>query len=422
MAPNRNLTSISISNTISVTANGFWIMFMPLYFQKIGFATLTVSLIYAVSSALTAGFYFCGGLTSDKFGRKPSALIGKSLGVLGSSFILFSSVFLLSGYFTRFLVLWGFFILWMGSGMRLPAISMMLMESSSSHHKGRNYMIAERVLPSIPPSLSVILGASLFLSNQYHVLFAAGFLGLLLSFLTLLPIQETYNPKGKTETIADHRISKSDTFLIFLIIAFALDGMSAQGVSWYIPIFLGSSNLLLYSFLISISTLVIAGFSLVSGVIVDRYGVGPALIPAWLTLSITVFLFSIAVDPISIIMFYSVWVALDTIDTSVPPVLISNKYPKEQRATVLGSFSMAIRSTLFIGPIISTIALTISPAAPFWIKSISNTIAALLLFVALRRNRDIWNAKREHNLDSVGMFKSESKTSDFKVGVNNSER
>ena len=109
MTRNRNLASISISNTISVTANGFWIMFMPLYFGKIGFTTGTIALIYTVSSVLTASFYFCGGLISDKFGRRPSALIGRFLGVLGVFFVLLSSVLSLSTYLARFFVLWGFF-------------------------------------------------------------------------------------------------------------------------------------------------------------------------------------------------------------------------------------------------------------------------------------------------------------------------
>jgi len=383
-------------------------MFMPLYFEKIGFLATTIAIIYAVTSALTAGFYFLGGLISDRFGRRPSALFGKSLAVLGSFFIFSSSVFLLTNYVTKFLVLWGFFILWMGSGVRIPAISMILMESGSSRHKGRNYMIAERVLPSIPPSVTVLLGASLFLSNQFDVLFSVGFLGLFLSFLTLIPIRETYTPRNQTKHSESRGISKSDTFFVFLILAFALDGISAKGVSWYIPVFLGSGNVLLYGVLISISTLVIAVFSLISGVIVDRFGVGLALVPAWLSLSITVFLFSIATGPVYIILLYSIWVALDTIDTAVPPVLISDRYLKDHRATVLGTFSMIIRSMLFIGPMLSTILITINPAAPFWLKSIFNAIAALFLIVALRVDHDTRTAKQKHNLDSVGMFKSES--------------
>lgn len=408
MTRNRNLASISISNTISVTANGFWIMFMPLYFGKIGFTTGTIALIYTVSSVLTASFYFCGGLISDKFGRRPSALIGRFLGVLGVFFVLLSSVLSLSTYLARFFVLWGFFILWMGSGVRLPATSMILMESSATRHKGRNYMIAERVLPSIPPSVSVLVGASLFLSDHFFVLFLVGFLGLLFSFLMLLPIQETFSPDHQTRGRRTPTMPKLDGFLIFLILAFALDGMSAQGLSWYIPVYLGSNNVLLYGVLISASTLVIAGFGLISGILIDRYGSGPALVPAWLSLAFTVFLFTTVTTPIQIILLYSVWAALDTIDMSVPPLLISERYPKENRASALGTFSMIIRSTLFIGPMLSTIVLAINNSAPFWLKSVFNTIAAFLLIIALRFGKETVKLKQVNNLDSVGMFKSES--------------
>jgi hypothetical protein len=281
----------------------------------------------------------------------------------------------------------GYLVLSAGSGLRMPAMSMLLMESSKVERRGRNYMVAERVIPSIPPALSVLIGASLFAANSPRLLFYLGFSGLLISALILhLALHETlHEVEPRISAIPVQR--KSSQFGLFfplLTLAFVLDGMSARAVSWYIPIFLGLENVELYGVLISVSTLVIAFFGIISGLLVDRVGAKYSLAPSWVLLAITVVVFSQAESFLWILLTYSIWVALDTIDTAVPPVLISECYPKEQRATVSGLFRMVVQSSLFAGPLLAGMAVSLGSVGPFWLKSAMNGLAAVLIVAAFR--------------------------------------
>ncbi len=397
MVNNRNVLSLTASNTIAVTANGLWIMFMPFYFETLLGSIEVVGVFFSLAALTSALFYPIGGRLADRLGRRPLVISGRFIAALGPLVLLFS-IPLEGSVFRIVLAMFGYILVFIGGSLRLPASSMLLMESSSKRKRGTSYMIAERVLPSIPPAITVFLGAYLYVSGAAPLMFLIGGYGLIISGFFLLPLRESHSDDiTVTEPKTDRGRPAVEMFILILALAFVLDGVSAKGLSWYVPIFLGESNTILYGIMISVSTLVIAGFALLSGILVDRVGIKYSLIPGWIALAVTVFLFGLVTSPVYSLFLYCVWVALDTIDTAIPPLLISEKYPKEERATRMGWFNMFVRGSLFLGPILTSLLLAISPQMPFFAKSIMNIIAALIVLRLL--------TSRSDNIEPVGSLK-----------------
>jgi MFS family permease len=381
----RNLLSITVSNTIAVTANALWIMFVPVYLASVGLPEASIALVFSLAALTTAALNPVGGRLSDMVGRKPVAVIGRLLTALGAFVVSLSTSASIPSSLRVVIVVTGYLVLNAGSGMRSPATSTILIESSDSQVRGRNYMIAERVFPSILPAITILIGATFFQAGEPGLMVILGSAGLLLSALVLEAfLDETLTSK---DSQAEHTSGKGgvEVFLLLLIAAFVLDGASAKGVSWYVPVYLGEERIWLYGTLVSVSTLVIALFSYVSGLLVDRFGAGSSLVASWLLLAATVVLFSESVSPIWMLAFYSVWVALDTVDTSVPPIVIARFYSKKERATRLGIFRMAVNCSLFLGPLAAGLLVVYGARLPFYWKACMNVLAAAIVFVALRQ-------------------------------------
>ena len=385
---NLNVLCMTISNTIAVTANAFWIMFMPYYFERLFGSSELVGVFFSFVALSTAILFPLGGKIADTIGRDALILGGRLLAVLGPLTILFPVIINLSYQTILIFSLAGYLLVFAGGALRLPAASMLLMESSKPGKKTRNYMIAERVLPSIPPALTVYLGALLFVAGTIEVALLLGALGLALSSIPLIFIEDNIEvPTPQVSIFKESKHSRIDILLAVIILAFVFDGISSQGLSWYIPLYLGEANALVYGLMISLSTLVIALFSLISGLLVDHVGIRKSLVPGWLGLAIVVTIFGMIVNPIYSIILYCVWVALDTVDTAIPPLIVSQEYPQNERATKMGIFSMVVRSSLFIGPFLVAILLTINPQLPFFAKAIMNILAAIIILIFAPREQ-----------------------------------
>ena len=388
----RNVLVMSVGNTITVSANSLWIMFMPYFFADAGIAPFLIGMIFtaiAVSRAVTS---LIGGRAADRFGRKPIISLGYMTYSIGILIILASLIFeLTTPFLTGVLSVAGYMCLSAGSGFQRPASSMLLVESSPERRRGLSYMIATRVIPSIPPAALVLVGTSLYLNNQFWLAVTLGFLGLFSVFLLFsVGLRETHsgNIEKQEDRLTPAKV-RFDWFLVLFITAFALDGISSSGLSWYVPIFVGRSNLDLYGIMISISTLVIAFAALASGGLVDRIGTRAAIFGGWTVLAITVTLFPIGTQPYEIIILYSIWAGLDMVDVSVPPLAVAERYPKEKRASALGIYSMSISLLGMMGPASISFFLLLGENVPFYMKAIMNITGAFFFLVASKTRNNV---------------------------------
>jgi hypothetical protein len=134
---------------------------------------------------------------------------------------------------------------------------MLLVESSTKKQRGLSYMLATRVLPSIPPAMLILVGVSFYVSGLFWLALVLGFLGLSSAVILLAAgLKESPAAPESVQTEISPGGITGSWFLLLLLMAFALDGMSGSGLSWYVPIFVG--DLELYGLMIAVSTLVIA--------------------------------------------------------------------------------------------------------------------------------------------------------------------
>ncbi len=385
----RNVLVMSIGNTITTSANSLWIMFMPYFFADVGIVPFYIGIIFtglAVSRATASLF---GGRAADRLGRKTVINVGFAIYTSGAMIILASLLYLSTEpTLTGLLSVIGYMWMMFGSGFQRPASSMLLIESSPKKRRGLTYMVTTRVLPSIPPAVLILVGTSLYLNNQFWLALTLGFFGLVcVLVLYAICLQETHSePASKQADVDLNQKTKlrSDWFLILLVAAFALDGISSSGLSWYVPIFVGRSNLDLYGVMISVSTLVIAVSALISGGLVDKIGTRAAIAVGWTLLAITVVLFPFGTQLFEIIILYSIWSGLDMVDISVPPLAIAERYPKEKRASIMGTYSMSVSLLSMIGPALISFGLLLGDNVPFYMKAIMNFVGVLLIIVATR--------------------------------------
>jgi MFS family permease len=383
----RNVLVMAIGNTMTTSANSLWIMFMPYFFADVGISTFFIGIIFTglLVSRATASLF--GGRAADRLGRKMVINVGFAIYTSGALIILASLLyFATEPTLTGLLSTMGYMWMMVGSGFQRPASSMLLIESSPKKRRGLTYMVTSRVLPSIPPAVLILVGTSLYLNNQFWLALTLGIFGLLaVLLLYIVYLQETHSESVniQQDTSRSPR-PRLDGFLILLVAAFALDGISSSGLSWYVPIFVGRSNLDFYGVMISVSTLVIAISALISGGLVDRIGIRAAIGVGWSLLAITVVLFPFGTQLFEILILYSVWAGLDMVDMSVPPLAIAERYPKEKRASIMGTYSMSVSLLSMIGPALISFGLLLGDNVPFYMKAMMNFVGVLLIIIATR--------------------------------------
>jgi MFS family permease len=373
---------MTVSNTITTSANSLWIMFMPFFFEDIGVEIIVIGFVFTFVALSRASTTLIGGRAADRFGRKPIILVGRIIYATGPLVILWSLCFAdQSPYLTGLIAVLGYIWMSAGSGLSRPASSMLLVESSTKKQRGLSYMLATRVLPSIPPAMLILVGVSFYVSGLFWLALVLGFLGLSSAVILLAAgLKESPAAPESVQTEISPGGITGSWFLLLLLMAFALDGMSGSGLSWYVPIFVG--DLELYGLMIAVSTLVIA----IAGVLVDRVGTRAAIVSGWTLLAVTVAVFPFAHQSLEILFLYSIWAGLDMVDISVPPLIIAERYPKEKRASVMGLFSTSTSLASIIGPSMVSFALLLGSGVPFFLKAIMNLAGVALFYLATRRS------------------------------------
>lgn len=399
----RNVVVMAIGNTMTTSANSLWIMFMPYFFTDVGITTFFIGIIFTgllVSRAIASLF---GGRAADRLGRRTVIIIGFAIYASGALIILASLLYLSTEpALTGLLSVIGYMWMMFGSGFQRPASSMLLIESSPKKHRGLSYMFTTRFLPSIPPAVLILVGTSLYLNNQFWLALTLGIFGLLaVLLLYIVFLQETHSGSVNIQQQQDTGKSprpRMDGFLILLVAAFALDGISSSGLSWYVPIFVGRANLDFYGVMISVSTLVIAISALISGGLVDRVGTRAAILGGWSLLAITVVLFPFGTQLFEILILYSIWAGLDMVDMSVPPLAIAERYPKEKRASIMGTYSMSVTLLSMIGPALIAFGLLLGDNVPFYMKAIMNSVGVVLFIFATKPSQidEMYNSNETH--------------------------
>ena len=385
---------MTIGNTAIVSVNSLWIMFMPFFFSDLGLDVVSIGMVYTIFAAASAATSFIGGRVADNYGRKSTMIGGYAIYSTGPFIILISLLVAPRSPILAIVIsIGGYMTMMAARGFARPASSMLLVESSQQKRKGRSYMIATRVIPSIPAAILVLIGSELYFSGSsvftghFSLALIVGFEGLVavVAVFAIL-LRESHLSTDVAQPKKPSNAWKMHTgFFLVMVIAFSLDALSSNGISWYVSLAVRPIDEKLYGYMTSLSTVVIAISALGAGEVVDRVGTKAAIAIGWGFLALTVWLFPLVQDPLWILVLYAIWTGLDMMDVSIPPLVFEERYPKEARATALGTFSTVVQLVSIVGPVLMGFAYLFGDAIPFFMKAIMNLAGALLFVYGIRK-------------------------------------
>ncbi|WXG45215.1 MAG: MFS transporter [Candidatus Atabeyarchaeum deiterrae] len=391
LALERNVITISISGSIATGFNAVWMPFVPLFMS--GFLRLGPMLIaglYTAMSLTAAVFMIISGRASNRLGRKPTIILARCLLVLAPLFLL------LSISANAYIALPAMVLLGAGMGLGGPAASTLLTESVKAEKRGTALMVATRVFPSLPPIATSIVGGLLTAQGAFAFTYLLGTVGLATMLIVeLIGLRETLRPEmekpaqkmesGKSKSTLRPR----DQFIIILSIAYALDSVSTQAISWYIPLYVTSLGYtaFLVGIMGSVLGAAVAVSALIGGKITDKIGRYQAIIISWGGLVPMLVLFTITQNYYLLLVTYALWVSFDLIDMAAPIAWISDRTEPKERALKISFFQSVSSFASIIGPTIGGLMLLLSSQGPFLFKMVAQLIALILIVVLVRRKR-----------------------------------
>ncbi|WP_324736344.1 MFS transporter [Thermococcus sp. SY098] len=369
---NRNLSLITLSNIILVFSNALWIMYIQYFLLDLGISKTQIGLIFTLALLMRAFGNIIGGKIADILGYKRTLLIGYGIYAFPPLLILLHNTLLVSLVYP---------LMSLGSGIGIPAKSLFIVEQAQ-RRKGLTYMLVQRVLPSIPPALTAPAGAKLYEMGKYDVAVFMGFLGLLISLLLLVFLEDTKRQRVQNSFNFNLLRSKSFTALLFL---YSLNAFSTEAVQWIVPLYLRELgySVLDYGFLISAQTLVIAFGGTFAGIFVDRFEPVNALSLSYLVVATSLLAFSLGKGWI-LVLAYLAWKAFGMVGFAALPLIIE-KYFKDMRASAFGTINAMTTLISIPAPAFGGFLLGSGAGVPFVFKAITNFFCFVLVKVSLSR-------------------------------------
>ncbi len=386
LALKRNVVVISTSSSVGVGFNALWMPFLPIFMNSIlGFDDIVIGNLYTINAFAMAVSMILGGSLSDHLGRKITIILGRCIYVLAPILLL------LSMRFGAELSVFAMGLLGAGLGLSGPATSALLTESVKAERRGTALMVATRVFPSIPPIVTALIGGVLIFQGEYELVFSLAILGPTLMFvIEVLGLKETLSQETRVlKKSPKPKLRVVDLFLLTLTVAYALDEMSSQAISWYVPLYVTSLGFTAFFVGIMYAVLgaVVAVSALIGGKITDSIGRYQAIIISWVGLIPVLLLFTITKDYYFLLITYAIWVSFDLIDMAAPVAWISDNTEQKNRASKIGFFQSTSRFVSVIGPTLGTLTLLLSPQGPFIMKIIVQIVALVMVLALVLRKR-----------------------------------
>jgi len=362
-------------------------MFLPLRFQDLGLESVTIGSIWVLSSVSAVSGTLAGARHADARGRKTILTAGYPIAAAGLALMI-----------PRLapLSFMGFLLSSFGLGLAGPAGAALLTESSPKDAMGISFAFATVVLPSLPPALTVMLGAYL-----YGYLYEIDLLVALAAFLVVaslykVRLSETLVSQPNPGLAKREGVVKSILSLQFFLLlsAFVVASLPGRGIGWYLPLYLVGRGIQAWDWgvMTSVSTIAAAVGGLASGKFVDRIGPLRVAVISWISASVALYLLTATLQFQALVAVYALYMFFGIMQWPAGTILIARNYESEKRATALGYLGvMRTNVPTVVGPAVATASLAWGSAAPFAVGSTLYLLAALLLVAAHR----VFSMRRE---------------------------
>lgn len=387
LVPRGNARIVTVAGIFLTSGTALWWPLFAIFLASNGLGTILIGIVFAVGTLITLIAAPIGGILADRYSRTRVLVIGAVVNAAG----MFAFALAPLGAPATFPLLAGIFaVASFGGNLGGGAARALLFESARKEQRGRA-MASPYVLPSFVAVPMPFLGSLLSQVVSWSFVFLLA--GILVSLTSVtyawLLVEPGREPlaEGASPSRPARRWFARWNFLapvaalvgIYVLIGFG-NGMVSPFMPVYFTEFLGSS-VQLFGVLASVEMATVGLLALVSGRLVDRLGSLRTIFVSFAAETVVVTVFVFVRNLLLAGTLFIVWGAMDWLDLTAPSVYIGSHVPKQNRATAMGSFSLATHLPLLFAPGVGGFLFAIYP--PLILISYAAIAAASTLAIVL---------------------------------------
>lgn len=357
---------------------------VPLFLTaKLGATPAVVGIIEGIAESLASVLKVFSGYYSDKLRRrKPLALIGYSSAAVGKVVLYLATSWagvLLGRVVDRF-----------GKGIRTAPRDALIADSSDQKKLGSSFGL-HKMLDTLGAVLGVLIAYYLFTSGgeDYSRAFLYALIPAVIGVGLLFLVKELRSEhpedrEGERRSLILPFTSLDSRLKAFLVVIFLFTlGNSSNQFLLLRAADLGftpAKVILLYL----VYNLIYAAFSLPAGIRSDKVGAKRLLVVGYLIYGLVYLAFAFAKAPGQIWWLFGIYGLYEALTKGVEKAFVAQLAPKEQKATVLGLYSMLVGIGLLPASLLAGFLWNIfGPQAPFFFGGFMGVIAAIGMAVAV---------------------------------------
>lgn len=367
LVPRGNARTVTLAGIFLTSGTSLWWPLFAIFLVSDGLSPVLIGVVIALGTLVALVAAPLGGILADRYSRTGVLVAGAAVNAVGLFVLALASL----GSLPAFPILaGGFAVASLGGNLGGGAMRALLFESAHREQRGRA-MASPYVLPSFVAIPMPFLGGALSQLVSWSFVFVLA--GALVSVTSLTyglllrePVRES-SPRADPGTRPGRHWLTRWTFLtpvLALVCVYVLMGVGQGIVSPFMPIyftvFLGSS-VQFFGVLASIEMATVGVLALVSGRLVDRLGSLRTIFVSFAGETVVAAAMIFVRNVLLAGTFFIVWGAVDWLDLTAPSVYIASRVARENRATALGTFSVATQLPLLFAPGVGGILFGISP-------------------------------------------------------------
>ena len=347
LVPRGNARTVTLAGIFLTSGTALWWPLFAIFLASYGLDPILIGLVIALGTLAVLVAAPIGGVLADRYTRTGVLVAGAAITAVG----LFGLALAPSGTPATFPILVGMFgVASFGGNLGGGAVRALLFESAHREQRGRA-MASPYVLPSFVAVPMPFLGSALSqVAGWPFVFLVAGVLVTVTSatyaLLLVEPGREPLPQAGSGSRPARSWFGRW-TFLapvLALVGVYVLVGFGNGLVTPFMPIYFTSflhSSVQFFGILASIEMATVGVLALVSGRLVDRLGSMRTIFVSFAGETAVVTALIFVRNLLLAGTFFVVWGAVDWLDLAAPSVFIAGHVARQNRATALGSFSVA---------------------------------------------------------------------------------
>jgi len=384
-AINRNITVLAVTAAASTFSLSLWQLYLPNYLSTQVKTTVLVGAVYSFSGLVVALSYFISGWLGDSLGRKKVIVANSFLLGLAPLFLMGSDALLLG---------FGLLLFFWSTSSLQPVFRAMITDGVRASHRGRALSIFNSVAVSLAVLALILSGLRLeslggsgiqsySLQNMASLFMASAVIILLMSFVRLIFLSETYRPSNDDRATFSSVIAKNLAPLKKgnvrpLTLAYMLHDAALSMVLFLIPLYATRAGMAAFTLSTMFAVQIALTFILQIpfGRLADKKGRTWTILVSFVLEAIFAALLVVYANPYYAFAIYTVWIAAGQMDAPAQSALLADLTKIEERSSMMGGFGAVTTLAAIPAPIIGGFLFDVNLPLLFYICSTLLAIAA----------------------------------------------